>query len=426
MAAAGVIAITTGFMMMAVASPAQAVDKFKVPICHATGSTSNPYENGVGEIPKWQITDPDGHGTDVANHPNDIIPAFIAGSKGNQTWTAFAGRNLDKLDWIENGCEDPGDPDPVDKKASPVVTPHDVCGTEDDYYTVSGAGFSYSATGEPEDGSVVLNFTAKNGYFLEEADETETVLFTNTPCPTNPIKVMPVAPMIAAADCGVAGTLTPTQQPPGVLVHQNPAGTGPGTYTFTYTLVQGYEWTDGGVAPKRSMVTVDDALEDQSTDEDGDCYVPPPTSPPPVVDVCPNIDGNQAEVPDGYTKNPAGNCVPPKGPKDVCPNIDEVQTEIPDGMTKNGAGDCVEPEIAGTETASPSPTKKPDKKPSIKATDAVPTAVDAGLPGGPTFTSLSSSPTDLLAKSLVGGGLALLMAAGLMMIGRQTRGVHQV
>lgn len=111
------------------------------------------------------------------------------------------------------------------------------------------------------------------------------------------------------------------------------------------------------------------------------------------------------------------------GPVDVCPNITGNQPTVPKGMTKDSSGDCVAPEVAGTETASPKPTKTPHEKPTVKGTEAVPTAVDAGLPG-PTATA--SSPVDLMAMSLVVGGFALLMSAGWMQIGRRTRGVHQV
>jgi hypothetical protein len=69
------------------------------------------------------------------------------------------------------------------------------------------------------------------------------------------------------------------------------------------------------------------------------------------------------------------------------------------------------PDIAGTEGVPPT-----DDTPEV-----VPTAVDAGLPGGPA----GSSSTDLLAKMLVGGGLALMMAAGWLQMGRHNRGAHQ-
>jgi len=63
----------------------------------------------------------------------------------------------------------------------------------------------------------------------------------------------------------------------------------------------------------------------------------------PVVDVCPNLEGDQSEIPQGMEKDEEGQCiivVPP--PIDVCPNIDGVQTEIPAGMEKDEEGQCVQ------------------------------------------------------------------------------------
>jgi uncharacterized repeat protein (TIGR01451 family) len=57
-------------------------------------------------------------------------------------------------------------------------------------------------------------------------------------------------------------------------------------------------------------------------------------------DVCPNIEGNQHEIPDGMVKDEQGNCVTPP-PDDVCPNIEGNQHEIPDGMVKDEHGNCV-------------------------------------------------------------------------------------
>lgn len=92
----------------------------------------------------------------------------------------------------------------------------------------------------------------------------------------------------------------------------------------------------------------------------------------------------------------------------------------------------VTPTVTDTPTVLPTETVIPPEEtetvtvtPTIKGTEAVPTAVDAGMPGGPTTPS-SSSSTDLLAQLLVGGGLALLMAAGWLQMGRQNRGVHQI
>ncbi len=45
---------------------------------------------------------------------------------------------------------------------------------------------------------------------------------------------------------------------------------------------------------------------------------PPITATPPPVDVCPNIDGLQSDIPSGMTKDGSGNCVPPSGNPPSC------------------------------------------------------------------------------------------------------------
>ena len=74
----------------------------------------------------------------------------------------------------------------------------------------------------------------------------------------------------------------------------------------------------------------------------------------PATDVCPNIEGNQAEIPAGYhfeTIDDVRMCIvdtqesptPVATPDpDVCKNIDGVQTGVPDGMHLDAAGiNCV-------------------------------------------------------------------------------------
>jgi len=60
---------------------------------------------------------------------------------------------------------------------------------------------------------------------------------------------------------------------------------------------------------------------------------------PPPVDVCPNLEGNQASVPAGYTLV-GGSCVPTPPAVDVCPNLDGIQSTVPAGYTLVG-GLCV-------------------------------------------------------------------------------------
>lgn len=70
--------------------------------------------------------------------------------------------------------------------------------------------------------------------------------------------------------------------------------------------------------------------------------------PPPPTDVCPNLEGNQSEVPVGYhiveDENGRATCVQdePPPPTDVCPNLEGVQEQVPAGMVL-ADGQCVTP-----------------------------------------------------------------------------------
>jgi uncharacterized repeat protein (TIGR01451 family) len=76
-------------------------------------------------------------------------------------------------------------------------------------------------------------------------------------------------------------------------------------------------------------------------------------------DVCPNLEGKQTEVPDGY-EIVDGQCVViPPPPTDVCPNIEGDQAEIPAGMVKDEQGKCVNPTTPPT--TPPPPTVKSDE-----------------------------------------------------------------
>jgi uncharacterized repeat protein (TIGR01451 family) len=109
--------------------------------------------------------------------------------------------------------------------------------------------------------------------------------------------------------------------------------------------------------------------------------------PPPPVDVCPNIPGNQAEIPPGMIKDAQGNCVtPPPPPTDVCPNIPGIQETIPPGMIKDAQGNCVTP---------PPPPPPTDVCPNI---GGVQESVPAGMvrdASGNCVTPPPPPPTDL-------------------------------
>lgn len=81
----------------------------------------------------------------------------------------------------------------------------------------------------------------------------------------------------------------------------------------------------------------------------GNCYV----QPAPPVDVCTNLSGVQAVVPLGYTNTPNGECV--QIPVDMCSNIDGPQTTIPAGMVRDNTGVCVTPLVPPTTPLEPTP-----------------------------------------------------------------------
>lgn len=75
---------------------------------------------------------------------------------------------------------------------------------------------------------------------------------------------------------------------------------------------------------------------------------------PPPVDICPNLDGVQTEVPKGHEIDEAGNCVKiPKPPK-----------ECPDGYELNDACECVETPVTPPDTTPPV-TEPPTEEPPV-------------------------------------------------------------
>ena len=141
---------------------------------------------------------------------------------------------------------------------------------------------------------------------------------------------------------------------------------------------------------------------------DGAICPPPPPPPPPnePTDVCPNLEGDQATVPDGY-ELVDGNCVqppppppPPNEPTDVCPNIDGDQATVPDGYELVD-GNCVEP--TPTEPEAPAPEEPtttaaepatPDTGPEPGATDAPATTGEETVTAGAADTpSATTAPT---------------------------------
>lgn len=81
----------------------------------------------------------------------------------------------------------------------------------------------------------------------------------------------------------------------------------------------------------------------------------------PPVDVCPNIEGNQATVPEGLVKDNEGNCVEQPPVVDVCENLEGNQTTAPAGTHINDKGACVEDEVPVTPAAVTTPVAQPEQ-----------------------------------------------------------------
>lgn len=71
--------------------------------------------------------------------------------------------------------------------------------------------------------------------------------------------------------------------------------------------------------------------------KDGNCVIQPPK---PRTDVCSNMQGNQPTVPTGYLQID-GQCVI-EPPTDVCPNIEGVQAQRPGDKMIDDSGNCVD------------------------------------------------------------------------------------
>ena len=93
----------------------------------------------------------------------------------------------------------------------------------------------------------------------------------NVPACKQRTSVVPVLPTATEPTCDTDGVLSTPEQPEGVTATVDHEGTGPGTYTFTFTADEGYVLAEGVEAT--FTITVEAAT--------GDCETtPPPTTPP--------------------------------------------------------------------------------------------------------------------------------------------------
>jgi hypothetical protein len=111
--------------------------------------------------------------------------------------------------------------------------------------------------------------------------------------------------------------------------------TAPSGYLVDYYCVKaGTEHYIVDVVPPAASITIDHPTKD-SVSHYSVHWITAPT------DVCDNIDGVQATIPDGMVQSANGtSCETP--PTDVCDNIDGVQATIPDGMVQSANGTSCE------------------------------------------------------------------------------------
>lgn len=91
------------------------------------------------------------------------------------------------------------------------------------------------------------------------------------------------------------------------------------------------------------QATIPDGMQ---LDGSGNCYTPtPPPTPPVETDLCNNLAGTQTVLPDEYYRTSSGDCyvqpAAPAEPVDVCQNIDDVQTAVPNGYYLDESNNCV-------------------------------------------------------------------------------------
>lgn len=125
--------------VFALAGPASATypkpdaDNKKVTICHATGSSSNPYTKNEISVKAFYQS---GH----IDHANDIWASFTYTTEGGQTVTVPARGDQSRLAF--KNCKKP---DEDEKVAKPEPVYNDLCGTENDVFSVApGRGYTVS------------------------------------------------------------------------------------------------------------------------------------------------------------------------------------------------------------------------------------------------------------------------------------------
>ena len=273
-----------------------------------------------------------------------------------------------------------------DVKVDPPVEPgtDDACGPGNIRFVGYSDGEGYAWT-LGDDGS--LTATPKPGFKFHGASQSVTYQLpadSNEACPKEeePERVAAALYDTTGPTCDVPGALVVKSQPTGVTATQSPAGTGPGTYAITFTAGDGFELA----GPDSQSVTVLPQLTGTACDDVGGGGIAAPqpaVQQPPVTEQPPAVVGGVEQS---------------KPPKAAKPK--PVQAPAAAG-----------PKAAAGPQAAPDPAIA-----GVQAAPAVPTAVSAGLGSLPTAGPMPHEP---LGRTLAAGGLALLVAAGWLAMGRR-------
>jgi hypothetical protein len=124
-----------------------------------------------------------------------------------------------------------------------------------------------------------------------------------------------------------------------------------------------------------------------------------PTGPSVGIDLCVNLIGNQATVPPGYIRTPAGYCYQTDQPIDMCLNLVGNQTTVPPGYVQDGYGNCYFPTIVhicsdGIDNDNDGHTDYPSDPGCISPTDDTEENPNIFPPDDPIIPVVPTTPTN--------------------------------
>ncbi len=364
-------ALAAGLLVLAVPAAAQATpaSHADVAFCHFTSANAGHQYNFVRTSAASVVTA--GHG----GHRDDIIPAFDYTDRSG-TVQHFSGLNLDRLGWIHTGSR---------TCAAPPAQPAD----QVRHASTEGTVDCDTAT------VPVTTTTTTTPYVYDESSNTWVLDSDHATTNVEHGTRAATDAELSQADCQVVPPRPdPVVQQEAVdgVVDCDTATVPVTTTTTTTDWVWDTEteaWVTG--TPETSVEHGSRTATDAELSQAG-CEVPPP-----ATDVCPDLDGDQSSVPDGYVLD-GGRCVV----EDVLGTETTVSGGQGGGPQGGGhAGDLV----LGTDAS-------------------VPTAVDAGLGSAPN-ASLTQGSRGAVGDVLTAGGLLVLLVSGAVTWSRRRRSVSR-